>query len=85
MLRIRRPTKKREGVEEISSRGPFLTEAEAFDAGWRRIVVKLDPLAIRLRFHRGRGREWLVQYSDLLAFARAKEEQQRRKAKRGGK
>ena len=69
MLRIRRTIKRKTVKRETQTRGPFLTESQERDAGWRQIVIILHPGHMILRHLRGQ-RLYLLTYEKAIDFAR---------------
>ena len=69
MLKIRRAVERQKVKQELQTRGPFLTESQERDGGWRRIVVVLHPGHMVLRHFRG-GRMYPLTYEKAIAIAR---------------
>lgn len=85
MLRIERKTGKKGAEKWASHRGPFLTNAQVFDAGHRLLVVTLRGEFIEFR-QRGRRRGVLtLDYTAAYAYALKRQLLERAKAKKAGK
>ena len=69
MLKIRRTVERNKVKREHHTRGPFLTESQERDGGWRRIVVVLHQGHMILRHFRG-GRLYPLTYEKAIAIAR---------------
>ena len=69
MLRIRRNIVRNKVTRECQTRGPFLTESQECDGGWRQIVVALHPTHMILRHLRGH-RLYPLTYERAIDFAR---------------
>jgi len=65
---------------ECHIRGPFLTESQERDGGWRRIVVVLHPGHMILQHFRG-GRLYPVTYEKAISIARRDFHRERRAIK----
>jgi hypothetical protein len=80
MLKIRRTTMRQKTRRETATRGPYLTESQERDGGWRQIVIVLHPSHMVLRHFRG-GRLYPLTYEKAIAIARRDFLQERRTIK----
>jgi hypothetical protein len=69
MLKIRRTVVRQKTPCDVHTRGPFLTESQERDGGWRQIVITLHPTHMILRHFRG-DRLYPLTYEKAIAIAR---------------
>lgn len=69
MLKIRRSIERKKVKKECQVRGPFLTDAQERDGGWRQIVIALHPTNMVLRHLRGQ-RRYPLTYEKAIDLAR---------------